>query len=212
MLWFDPSFDVSDYPHEKMRQIPWFISGCPGAFTQNLGTHKGEIVRKVEGCHFAAHFHSLRKEKGFDYFRFQLHSGVDDWPETYGGVSGEGIWMASAQPMANGELDFPATLQGMVFCESRPYKNDSRILLIGHGPHSIYKHWLRHFNWSVKIQISSAHPYSAMMRRIVLGIWWRRRREQWRASCAGLDAYFAGFRLRSDPAEFGFEEKIGNVP
>jgi hypothetical protein len=103
-----------------------------------LGIHKGEQLWKFSDFHMPVYFHSLKKRNGFDYFRFQVHSGVEDFPSKFGGVSGGGIWLPSMQEMKNGKIEYPPMLQGVIFYESRPYKNDTRRLLIGHGPDSIY--------------------------------------------------------------------------
>jgi hypothetical protein len=130
--------DVAGYPNEKMRQIPWVVSGSPAEFSKELGVYKGEMLTKHCDFHLPVHFRSLRQKGGFDYFRFEVHSGVYGYPTKYGGVSGGGIWMATMQEMRNGDIDFPPMLQGVVFYQSQPYKGQTRRLLIGHGPDSIY--------------------------------------------------------------------------
>jgi len=130
--------DVGLYPVEKLRHIPWVISGSPAEFSEELGMYRGERLTKHCDFHIPVHFRSLRQKAGFDYFRFEVHSGVHGYPKAYGGVSGGGVWMATIEQMTNGDIDFPPILQGVVFYESRPYEQHTRRLLIGHGPESIY--------------------------------------------------------------------------
>jgi len=135
--------DVSSYPGDKMRLLPWAVSGSPAEFSEDLGLHRGERLTKFCDFHLAAHFRSLRQKGDFDYFRFEVHSGVHGYPSKYGGVSGGGIWMPIMQEMRSREIDFVPVLQGVVFYQSRPYCGMTRRLLVGHGPRSIYEQLIR---------------------------------------------------------------------
>jgi hypothetical protein len=130
--------DAHEFPEMKMRQLPWVISGSPAEFSEQLGDYKGETLTKFSDFHVAANFRNLKQKGQFDYLRFEVHSGVHGFPKGYGGVSGGGIWMLAMQDMGRGEIDFPPILQGVVFYQSRPYWKQTRRLLIGHGPRSIY--------------------------------------------------------------------------
>lgn len=138
-----PRCDVHQFPAEKMRLLPWGVSGSPAEFSKEIGVYKGETLTKFTDFHLAAHFHQLRQKGPFDYFRFQVHSGVHGFPKKYGGVSGGGIWTMTMQRKRNGEIDFPPMLQGVVFYQSRPYWKQQRRLLVGHGPRSIYEFLLK---------------------------------------------------------------------
>ena|ERR1022692_885504 len=125
-------------PPEKLRQMPWSISGSPAEFSQELGMYKGERLTKFSDFHVPAMFRSLKRKDGFDYFRFEVDSGINECPKHYGGVSGGGIWLPIIEEMKDHRIDYPPLLQGVVFYESRPYNNGAKRMLIGHGPDSIY--------------------------------------------------------------------------
>jgi hypothetical protein len=130
--------DTAKYPEDKLRKMAWAISGSPEEFAQELGMYHGEKLTKVSDFHVRAELRSLKQTKGFDYLRFEVFSGVHGCPKVYGGVSGGGIWLLTMQKMRNGENEFAPMLQGVVFYESRPYQNETKRMLIGHGPDSIY--------------------------------------------------------------------------
>jgi hypothetical protein len=129
--------DISKYPEDKLRKMPWAISGSPEEFSQELGMYKGERLTKFSDFHVPAVFRSLKRKNGFDYLHFEVDSGINGCPKEYGGVSGGGIWLIM-QKGKNGQVVFFPQLQGVVFCESRPCKNETKRILIGHGPDSIY--------------------------------------------------------------------------
>ena len=114
--------DISQYPRNKLRQLPCFISGSPQEFSQEMGKHKGELLTKFVHLQVPALFHSLKHKNGFDYLRLEVGSGVQECPRDYGGVSGGGIWLPIAQETKTQDFDFHPVLQGVVFYESRPYR------------------------------------------------------------------------------------------
>ena len=130
--------DIAPYPEDKLRKMPWTISGSPEEFSQELGMYRGERLTKFSDFHVPAVFRSFKQKKGFDYLHLEVDSGINECPKSYGGVSGGGVWLTIMQQMENGEIDFPPMLQGVVFYESRSYNNETKRMLIGHGPDSIY--------------------------------------------------------------------------
>jgi hypothetical protein len=130
--------DTAKCPEDKLRKMHWAISGSPEEFAQELGMYNGEKLTKVSDFHVRAELRSLKQKKEFDYLRFEVYSGIHGCPKRYGGVSGGGIWLLTIQKKRNGENDFAPMLQGVVFYESRPCQNETKRILIGHGPDSIY--------------------------------------------------------------------------
>lgn len=130
--------DISKIPPEQLRETPFFISGSPQEFSKDDGRYQGKRLKRFAHLQMQATFRSLRQKNGFDYLRFQVASGVQDYPSHFGGVSGGGIWLAVGQHTAGQDVLFHPVLQGVVFYESAPYKHNTRRLLIGHGPSSIY--------------------------------------------------------------------------
>lgn len=129
--------DISKYPPEQLREMPFFISGSPQEFSKDDGTYQGMKLTKFTHLQMQAFFKSIRKKNGFDYLRFEVASGDQDYPSHFGGVSGGGIWLAVGQ-RRDGKAEFHPVLQGVIFYQSSPYKKNTRRLLIGHGPSSIY--------------------------------------------------------------------------
>jgi hypothetical protein len=130
--------NISQYPSNKLRQLPCFVSGSPQEFSKELGRHKGQPLTKFVHLQVPGLFRSLKNKNGFDYLHLEVGSGVQGYPTDYGGVSGGGIWIPVADETKHGDVDFYPVLQGVVFYQSRPYKQGTRRLLIGHGPNSIY--------------------------------------------------------------------------
>jgi hypothetical protein len=135
--------DIAKYPEYQLRKLLWTISGSPKEFSQEHGMYKGEKLTKASDFHVSADFRSLKQKKGFDYFRFEVDSGINGCPKGYGGVSGGGIWLLTSKTMTNGQISYGPMLQGVVFYESRPYQNETKRILIGHGPDSIYNCLIR---------------------------------------------------------------------
>jgi hypothetical protein len=123
---------------DKFPQMQWSICGCPEELTDTSQTLRGRHLVRCCCIHAEARFLSLRTRKDFDYIRLEVHSGIHEFPEKYGGVSGGGIGL----PVGKMEKDKPTylpLLKGVIFYQSRPYSKNRKRIIIGHGPESIYK-------------------------------------------------------------------------
>jgi hypothetical protein len=137
------SVDNKDYSicnQDGLTKMPWTLSGSPMKFSEPLGIHRGEPLTKFSDYHAEVDFLNFKNRKGFDYIRLKTEAPSEHFPETYGGVSGGGIWLTVVQhskmPKVKETYGVPVLL-GVAFYETAPKKGQR--VIIGHGPRSIYE-------------------------------------------------------------------------
>ncbi len=100
-----------------------------GIFAQN------QADVQVGGC-FVNHATRCEIRCDFDYFDFEVDASFPDTPESYGGVSGGGLWTVLIHcSCSTGEVDWDQTLEGVAFYQL-PIEKGRRAIRC-HGPKSI---------------------------------------------------------------------------
>jgi hypothetical protein len=132
--------DYSIYVRYDLAKMPWTVSGSPLEFSESVGTYAGEPLTKFSDYHASVDFLNFRNRKGFDYIRLRAEPYSENFPRSYGGVSGGGIWLSVVQHYDMLKVQ-PAygvpILMGVAFYETAPTRGQR--VIIGHGPRSIYE-------------------------------------------------------------------------
>lgn len=127
--------EVKARPLEAMQ---WWIAGAPEE--KNLPASGDENPGQTL-FHAEADFLRIEERGNFDYLTTNTLAGTGEFPGSYGGVSGGGIWqfMFTVEDEAHRDkIGYTSPiLSGVAFCEGAP--TEGKIDIIGHGPKSIYE-------------------------------------------------------------------------
>jgi hypothetical protein len=131
------------YKQHDLRKLPCTLSGSPEEYSQSLGICRGEPLTKFSDYHASVDFLNIKNRKGFDYIRLKAKCSSTNFPRTYGGTSGGGIWLTVMQhsklPHIKETYGRPVLL-GVAFYEAAAKSNER--VIIGHGPRSIFERTL----------------------------------------------------------------------
>jgi len=119
----------------------WLVWGSPAEKSSKSSTETGEPILKI--THFAGGGDFMEKVErgGFDYVKIKITSGKNNFPGSYGGVSGGGVWIPirlSEDP--EGKILKPMVsllLAGVAYFQTEEEPNYKTLIL--HGPKSIYE-------------------------------------------------------------------------
>lgn len=123
----------------KMNAGSWWISGFPDEYTRDESPSEGfETVKCLHHVSGLGVVSSYCESGDFDYFDFEVvYNERTDPPESFGGVSGGGLWQAIIEEISEGKFNLKELiLSGVAFYESE-LCNNKRILKC-HGRRSIY--------------------------------------------------------------------------
>ena len=130
---------ILDNPPENDSGI-WFLCGFPDEQTTNEGATKGfEIVKGFHGLCGGGGVTKEYMSANYDYLEFDvLYTEEGQAPESFGGVSGGGLWQVPLRQKVGGKIEAKETiLSGVAFYQS-PVENNVRSIKC-HGRQSIYK-------------------------------------------------------------------------
>jgi hypothetical protein len=124
-----------------LNLMHWAIAGSPHEFLVPIKPRgKDGPLSKLTNFVGDADFVSRMQRKGFDYVELAITSGQADFPKSYAGVSGGGLWLIPLEVDPNEDLKTighaAPVLAGIAFYQSEP-ENGQRIIT-GHGFDSIY--------------------------------------------------------------------------
>ena len=119
----------------------WFTCGIPGEFEVNLVPRNG--FKEAKGYQGLCGISGIRNEyedAGYDYIELSIEYGNinPELPNSFGGVSGSGVWQVPLIKTADGKLHADEyVLSGVAFYQT-DMKGNHRILKC-HGRKTIYK-------------------------------------------------------------------------
>lgn len=125
--------------HPAYDEGAWAVIGAPG----ELSTF-GETEAVLRISLFVSVVVSARQRDGFDYVDLgYYHQGRSDLPQSYGGLSGSGLWHAPIRKSASGAVSWTgeARLEGVAFYQEPTDEKEGVIRC--HGRVSIYEQALR---------------------------------------------------------------------
>jgi len=122
-------------------RCPWVVWGAPGEQSRRSSTDAGEPILRLRHFAGAGDFIEKVERNEFDYVKIKITSGTHDFPGSYGGVSGGGVWIPirfSEDP--EGRTLKPSLhllLAGVAYLQIEEEANFKTLAL--HGPKSIYQ-------------------------------------------------------------------------
>ena len=118
-----------DFPYDELS---WAISGAPKVWME-----PPDDETRLSMNHMVARgrFDALTKRGEFDFVSITLAHSVDGFPDTFGGVSGGGMWILPTKKGPDGWFCEAPILGGVAYHELP--LSDSVMRITGHGPASI---------------------------------------------------------------------------
>ena len=121
----------------------WAIAGSPHewkAVVEPGSASDGPLIR-LSNWVGLGHFQSRTARDGFDYIHIDTWAGTKDYPFSYKGVSGGGLWLIPLEVDDGGDMQSVRharpVLAGVAFYETDPPVGNRRVIT-GHGFDSIY--------------------------------------------------------------------------
>jgi len=125
-------------PHDRCY---WVIWGAPGELSLKGTNDLGEGLNRITHFVMPAEFGGIEDAGEYDYCTVEIPYGKENYPTTYGGVSGGGAWITygvSEDPQGQ-MISGPRRLLlvGLAYFQRR--KSEGVMELKLHGPKSIHK-------------------------------------------------------------------------
>jgi hypothetical protein len=119
----------------------WSITGTISDLSIKTETDDGPRAKIRQFIGGGRYQHAIKWVGEFDYIHLTVPSGPDHFPNDYRGMSGGGFWLLPMEISASKEPSTmqhrPPILAGVEFAQLE--HNRGQRVLIGHGPHSIYR-------------------------------------------------------------------------
>lgn len=143
-----PSVDLNS---PSAQTAIYAVGGAPLTRGTKTGTPGTESFRQCAKHFFTpAQFKAVQRIGGFDYLSLWLVAGVENYPTSYDGVSGGGMWHLPLFINLDGKLDYHAPeLIGNVYFQSDLLSQESRLkarIVRGHSVLSAFDRLLYEIN------------------------------------------------------------------
>ena len=129
---------LADMPFARKRL--WMITGMVGEFSKFVHHSERKTVEATaEARGFFSVVHQAHQRDGYDYLDLGADIGHSDVPQSFGGVSGGGLWEINLSIDKSQKIswDEKRHFRGVAFWQSAVY--DGRRDIRCHGPQSIFE-------------------------------------------------------------------------
>ena len=124
----------------QIEKTSWAVMGMVGECSSV--ERRSEEHAVITNVHMNAYFGGVQKRhdrNSFDYLDVSAKLSLNDVPESFGGISGGGLWQVALTQSGDGDFEWDGArhFRGVAFWQS-PAENDRRVIRC-HGPTSIYE-------------------------------------------------------------------------
>lgn len=122
------------------RKGLWMITGMVGEFSEFVHHSEKKIVEgTAEARGFFSVIHQTHQRDGYDYLDLSADIGLSGVPQSFGGVSGGGLWEINLSIDKSQKISWDGKrhFRGVAFWQSAIY--DGRRDIRCHGPQSIFE-------------------------------------------------------------------------
>lgn len=119
---------------------PWVVTGMVGQFSKFIHHIESKMVKgTAEARALFSGIDKLNQKDGHDYIDLVADLGLSDVPESFGGVSGGGLWQISLSMDKSENISWDGTrrFRGVAFWQSEV--SEGRRNIRCHGPKSVFE-------------------------------------------------------------------------